>query len=204
MKHTYHVLTALSRYENLAKLIRMLNPLCVQWHVVTDADVPFRVKFDQLWIKHYIFDNSAVEFWARCNTALNWLLDHHPLNPEDRYCFLNDDDAYERDFFNKVDAHDGELVIASMERGHQTPSGVDPIRAHGCSKLVAAPENMRPGFVGVEQVIVSGRILSACRLPIATDGDGQMIEHMVKTYPAEYAPEASVLFNRYEPGRWNK
>ena len=202
MKYKYNVITPLSRYENLSKLIKMLEPFRIQWHVITDADVPFRLEFDQRWITHYICDNKEVAFYNRCNAAINWMLDVYPQMPKERYCILNDDDAYEPGFFEKVDAVDGELLIVSLDRGHHTPAGVSPERAHGIDTLVAAPENMHPGQVSVEQFIASGRIQSVCRLPLHISGDGQMIEWMVNHYPAAYVPEAKVWFNYYEPGRW--
>ena len=204
MRYAYHVITPLARFENLSKLIAMLEPMGVQWHVITDSDIGFQLVFHQPWITHYNYTNNEKAFWCRCNAAINWMLDLAPLNPGDRYCILNDDDAYEPDFFKKLDAVDGELLIASMDRGHQTPPGVESVRAHGTNRLIAAPDNMRVGSVGVEQFVASGKVISVCRLPLEVTGDGMMIEYMVQHFPATYVPEASVWFNYYEPGRWNK
>ena len=207
MKYTYNVITPVTRFENLTKLINLLEPMKVNWHVITDTSLGWRPAFpNQRWINQWTCPNTEVEFWKRCNFSINWFLNHfvHTRPESERWCILNDDDAYEADFFEKVDKHDGDLVICSMERGHHTPAGVDPVRAHGFTKLIAAPEYMHPGYVGVEQAIVSGTIIKGTRLPLAPAGDGEWIEWMVANHKAEYAPEANVLFNYFEPGRWDK
>ncbi len=203
-KYKYHVITPLNRFENLNKLIEMLEPQQVIWHIITD-DSRWRPPLPwEEWIMGYVCHNPETTFFTRCNWAINWFLDTYPPFPNDRYCILNDDDAYESGFFDKIDAHEGEVIIPSMERGYQIPKGVQAERAHGFHKLVAQPENMCIGGVGVEQIIVSGRLLRTARLPIHICGDGMMIEWFYKTHGAEFAPEANVWFNYFEPGRWDK
>jgi hypothetical protein len=207
MKHSYHVITPLRRFENLDPLIKMLDPMGILWDVVVDSDLGWFPHFKQSWITTWVCPNEKVEFWNRCNFAINWLLDLNMANPLSecyRICILNDDDAYEPDFFKKVDEHDGELIITSMLRGHHIPAGVCPERAHGTNQLVAAPENMHPGQVGVEQAVICGRLLRHARLPYHIMGDGQMIEWLVQNHPATYVPDANVWFNYFEPGRWDK
>lgn len=64
--HTYHLLTPLNRYENLSRLIGMLEPMKVQWEVITDKSTPFRVSFEQDWIHHHVCEDSpGGEFWRR-------------------------------------------------------------------------------------------------------------------------------------------
>lgn len=202
-KHTYWVITPLARFENLRKLIPMLEAQNCQWVVITDDDLPFQPVFRQSWIHHHVCPNRESAFFLRCNWAINWYLDTYPPELGHRFCFCNDDDAYEPGFFDRIDLHDGEVIIPSMERGNRTPSGVIPERAHGFTKLVAAPENVHIGGVGVEQIIISGRLLRDVRLPLHICGDGMMIEYCHKVYGAEFAPEAVVQFNYYEPGRWD-
>jgi len=201
-RYHYHVLTPLHRIENAGKMLKMLEPQKVNWHVVMDVDEPFDLRFRRQWVHHYLCNTEGVEFWARCNFSLNFAMGLMDWRDNDRYCFLNDDDAVEPGFFDKVDTADGEVVAVSMLRGNKTPDGVAAERAHGTNELVAAPENMKVGFVGVEQLIVSGRILRQCRLPIHICGDGQMIEYITQTNPVTYLPEAKVWFNYFEPGRW--
>jgi hypothetical protein len=202
--HVYNVITPLSRFENLLKIIPMLEAQNCHWHVVVDDGAPFRLTFNHPWIHSYVCPNPETTFFTRCNYAINWFLDTFPPNLAERYSILNDDDAYEEGFFDKIDQHSGDVIIPSMERGRRTPAGVIPERAHGATKLVAAPENVHIGGVGVEQMIISGRLLRGIRLPLHICGDGMMIEWTFKTYGAEFAPEANVLFNYYEKGRWEE
>jgi hypothetical protein len=119
-----------------------------------------------------------------------------------RYAILNDDDAYEPGFWDKVRSCKEEVLIPSMMRGVRTPAGVSPERAHGTNTLVADPANMKVGHIGVEQLIVSGRILKNCRLPLTIAGDGEMICYIAATNPVTYIPDCYVWFNYLEPGRW--
>lgn len=199
----YNVITPLARFDNLRKLIPMLDAQNVHWHCITDDDLPFQPMFQQSWIHHYVCPNRETTFFTRCNAAINWFLDTHPPIEDQRYCILNDDDAYEDDFFSKIDLHEGEVIIPSMERGSRTPAGVQAERAHGATKLWAAPENVHIGGVGVEQLVISGRLLRGIRIPLHICGDGMMIEWTYKTHGAEFAPECNVLFNFFEEGRWS-
>lgn len=205
---TYHVITPLRRYENLEKLINDMvghrATADVRWHVIMDEDAPFKIFFRQPWIHSYTCPNYQTTFYNRCNSSINWMLDNYRLVPGDYYCIMNDDDAHEPGFFQKVNEVAGELIIVSMKRGHQTPAGVPGERAHGTNTLVAAPENMKVGHVGVEQFLAVGRILQPVRLPLAIAGDGEMVQWLVSNHKAAYAPEIFVHFNYHEPGRWNK
>lgn len=200
MRH--HVITPLARIQNFTKLREMLINQQVQWHVITDVGAT-EIECDDPWIDTYRFKNPETTFWGRCNAAVNWYLDHKILNQRDRYCILNDDDAYEPDFFKKLANVGDEVVAVSMKRGNRTPGDAIPERAHGTNTLIADPSQMKVGYVGVEQLLVSGRILSKCRLPIHICGDGQMIEYIVATNPVFYMPDAFVWFNYFEPGRWD-
>lgn len=212
---TFNIITPLNRYENLPELIHDLEdrhtPLAeIRWHVITDRDCPFGIYFKQPWIEHYVSPNNEVGFWQRCNNAINWFLSSFKLNPEEYYCFMNDDDGYEPDFFDKLDrvaSNDNpDVIIVSMKRGNRTPPGVAPERAHGTSTLIAAAENMKPGHVGIEQIVVKGRVLAPCRLPMNVCGDGMMIEWIVSDSDSKYVryvPEIYAHFNELEPGRWD-
>lgn len=201
----YHVITPLARYENLNPLVRMLEPHKVSWHVTTDSENLFRIWFPLNWARAYSIDNAKVPPADRCLDSINWLLNHLRLNDDDFYCFLNDDDAYEDGFFEKLSPHQAnDVLIVSMKRGDQIPPGTPAHRAHGTNTLVAAPENMRICQVSLEQILIKGRLLKGLRFPVKDCGDGLFIEEVVSKHPVKYVPEANVLFNWFEPGRWNK
>lgn len=206
MSKTFHILTPLRRYENLEKLINMLTAhratTDIHWHVICDDDAPFQLFFRQPWIHVYYQNNSESTFWGRCNFAINRWLDNHPLNEEDMYQILNDDDALETGFYDKVSKHDGGLIIVSMKRGDKTPDGVTAERAHSTNTLVAEPGHMKVGHVGVEQFIVSGKNFRGARLPLRIAGDGELVQYLTGTFDTIYEPEAFVQFNYFEKGRW--
>jgi hypothetical protein len=204
-KYHYNVLTPMNRLENLPHLMKMLRDQIVSWYVVMDSDSPISIESMETWMKFCRVYNTHKEFYSRCNYSLNAMLDYFvDIKDDHRYCFLNDDDAYEPGFFDKLDKAEGEVLITSMLRGNRTPGGVAAERAHGTDTLIASPDHMVVGRVSVEQIIMSGRIMRKTRLPLHICGDGQMIEYVTKTNPVVYLPEAHVWFNYYEPGRWDK
>jgi hypothetical protein len=91
-----------------------------------------------------------------------------------------------------------------MERGHQTPTDVVPVRQHPTSKLWGIAENVRLCGIGLEQFVAKGLALQAIRFPYDSCGDGMFIVELVKRNPTVYVPEATVWFNYFEPGRWNR
>jgi len=198
----YHVITPLNRFQNYARLRDLLEPQLVQWHIILDDDQPFRIAPKEPWIHVDVVANTQQRFFERCNHAINTWLDTN-LVDADRYAILNDDDAYEPGFFDKIRQHEDEVLIPSMMRGVRTPVGVSAERAHGTNTLTACPENTKVGHIGVEQLIVSGRILKNCRLPLTIAGDGEMICYIAATNPVKYVPDAFVWFNYLEPGRWD-
>ena len=124
-----------------------------------------------------------------------------------RYCILNDDDAYEEGFFEHIDkVQPGWLMVVSMKRGHNIPAGVAAERAHGTDTLEACPANMTVGRVGAEQLISIGEIWQKHQFnPESVSADGERICELLAANPAPmYVPDAFVLFNYLEPGRWNK
>lgn len=199
----YHVITPFSRFENLRPLIAMLEPHGIEWDIIMDEDVPFRLLFKHEWIRSYYCPKTAPPFWSVWRKAINWYLDTTVIKEEDRYCILNDDDAYEPGFFKKLSKIEGEVIICSMKRGDRIPPVSDPVRAHPTNTLIAAPENAVVCGVGAEQMIISGRLLLGIRLEDHPYADGIMISKAVKENGAKYVPDAFVWFNYYEPGRWN-
>lgn len=210
-----NVLTPMARVRNLPELIAMLEPENIIWHVITDSDAVEQPSFTQSWVHHYICPNISGSFFERCNNSINWWIDTHPPIPDQIYCIMNDDDGYEPGFFNKVrdfiqelehDSKNHDVIIVSMERGSETPplEQTGPSRRHHTSKLWAQPQNMTPGYVGVEQIILKGKILDMYRLPLLVDGDGRWITGIVHRHPPAFAPHINAWFNYFEPGRWNR
>jgi hypothetical protein len=210
----YNVITSVGRLQNISLIKNHIQPQNILWHVITDEDIGFSLKFAEPWITSYVCPNDHVEFWARCHGALNWFIETQEINDDEMYCFLNDDDGYESEFFKKVDAAilevkanynvDPDVIIVSMQRGDTTPSDAGAERQHGTDTLFAHPDNMRPGRVGLEQLIIRGKLLKKYRLAMDINGDGIFISQVTQDNPFTCAPNINVLFNYFEPGRWNK
>ena len=213
----YNVITSVGRLKNISTIKKHLEPLDIKWHVITDEDLGFGLNFSEPWIKNYICPNNNVEFWARCHGALNWFIETQDINDNEIYSILNDDDGYEPDFFKKVDetinyvktqnsqvTSDSTVVIVSMLRGHNIPSDAVWPRTHPIFPRYASQENLKPGSVGLEQILLSGKILKQNRLSLDVDGDGQFIMQAASNKIVIFAPHVNALFNYFEPGRWNK
>ena len=199
MKHTYRVITPFSRFENLAQFSRMLHKHPVIWHPIFNDDLPFGIH-NVSWIDP-MYAPAATPGFNPGNWYINWFIIHARLLDDDRYLVLADDDFYEPRFFDKLDEHEGEVLICSMLRGqHQPPGGVP----YGTSPLVAAPKNLKIGGVGMEQLVISGRLLKNFRIGPETVSDGAAIINLSKEHKFEFVPEANVWFNYLEPGRWDR
>ena len=205
---TFNIITPLARFENYNKLKESLKPLNIKWHIIIDSDKNFIVDEKEDWINIYVCPNEGIDFWARCNNSINWFIENHLTTNEEYYGILNDDDSYEENFFEKIknslnNTIENNLLIVSMLRGHNIPKEAIPIRRHPTTTLLATPQNMRVGGVGVEQFFIKGKLLEKHRLPLLAHGDGLFIVELVNNYKPTYLPNCFVLFNFFEPGRWN-
>lgn len=210
----FNVITSLARFDNAKILLKHLAPHRIVWHVIMDDDNGCSLKFDDQWVKTYLCPNKDTEFWARCHNALNWFLDTQEIKDNEMYCFMNDDDGYEPNFFQKIretmaevereNGSEPDVMIVSMKRGDNIPV-VEPHRiAHHTTFLPAHPDNVRIGCIGLEQFIVRGKIIKNYRFPHDICADGMLIMKLFKENGAVFAPYINALFNYFEPGRWNK
>lgn len=204
----FNVITPMVRIHNAPDLIKMLAPQKIQWHVVVDDDNPLKLVFDEDWINVYRCPNPETTFYARSNFSINWMFENH-VDSEGYWCVLNDDDAYEPGFFDKLrkslsdDEYKHDVVIVGMERGDATPSDASWEHAHGTHRLPAHPDHAKMNHVGVEQMIASGSVMKQYRIPYHLSGDGQWVEHIAQRHEVLYLDNLNVWFNYYEPGRWN-
>jgi len=209
------VVCPLARHENIEKIKNVLKGQNVELHFVTDSDRPksHEYKPEESWIKNVICEQGdRTLFWDRSNNALNWYLDNFQIEPETMYCFLNDDDAYEPEYFaklrNVIDKYPYEInvIITSMMRGDNIPQSViGTNKEHQNNTLIAHPIFMQPMKVGLEQIAVKGKIIASrgYRFPQYDCGDGIFITMITQQNHTLYIPEVFVWFNYFEPGRWN-
>ena len=149
VKHRYQVYTPFSRGQNLGRLIEMLDPMNVLWHLIAEEkELPMLEALPPTapWILGRKCP-ATPEGWHPAGWKINWFLDHTHLAVNDRYVGLGDDDALEPDFLKKLDAVDGEVLICSMKR-----------QSNG-DTLIARQENLKEAFISGQQIICTGRIL---------------------------------------------
>lgn len=196
------VVTPFQRTQNLNLLARTLKGK-VNWVVLIDEDITFPD-----WVK--------VIKYPKPTNGSNELLNNFfasELEPETQYMVLCDDDSVEDGFFDKLPNED--VVCVSMQRGdrefkHVVWDDWATKMGHwetGLDLLVADPKNMKVACVGGEQLIVKGKILKDFRYGYTDStadvpGDFAFIRDVIAKHPVTYVPEARVLFNYYEEGRF--
>lgn len=196
MKFT--VLTPLTRFSLIPKLKANLRQFDIEWRPILHAPVG---DLDETWIRpFYVGDvppGIDPPYW-KLNRIIEDGLD------EDRwYAVLCDDDLYEPLFFDDLTGLATDIAVVSMMRGHNVPPR--ETNRHPTSPLRAAASNMKRCRVGLQQLIVRGRMLRSLRYT-GTSGiaDGLMAEQLFAQYPEQitYYPDVYVLFNALEPGRY--
>lgn len=200
MKYIYHVYTPFSRWQNLVPFTKRLDAMHVHWHPIFDEDVPFIIA-ESDWI-HPLYCVAKAPGWEdhMGHFKGNFFFDNTKIQPEHRYMGLCDDDMVEPDFFLKIDRHDGEVIICTALRGHHQPA-TGP--QYGTGALQANAESLKPGLFTAQQMISSGLALGHARYDSKPCGDFRFAEQVFSVTPPEFAPEANVWFNAYEPGRWD-
>lgn len=189
------VVTPFQRKENIDLMAKTLKGKA-NWTVLID-DESLKDLFPE-WVTVKLMDKPP----RRANLCpSNWLFNEfisQGLEAETQYMILCDDDSVEEGFFDKIPNDD--VVICSMKRGEHVPM---KNCAYGHGDLIASPNNIGIGKVGGEQCILKGKILRSFRYGLNSVGDGVMIMRVVEEYTPTYVPDAYVLFNYFEDGRYD-
>lgn len=238
----------MGRTEYYEELYKIFKPKNIKWYIVTDPQSDLKVHQEE-WIQHLIcdivisqkgfrhndypdHDHRFQDRWTKFYKTLNWTLEQLQLVDSEYYSFINDDDSVEPEYFNRIknilfeieQKHSfvPDIILTSMERGTGQYRFVG---RHPTNKLIALPENIKPGNVGLQQMLVSGNLLKekSNRFPIITDqslmdnysrmgiptysadcSDGMFITYMVQKYKEKVIlfPDINVWFNYFELGRW--
>lgn len=195
-----HIITPFSRWQNFDALCAMLKAQGVaSW---------------TLLFKHEEKSQSVVSDWIRTKhlhvpqhrdmglVLVNAYVQQTKFDSNDYYAFLMDDDFYPPDFVKELSlTHaDAALVITGMARGH---NAVSP---HPTWSLLAGPEHLHYGHVGLEQAFFKGSTLEAIKPEVK---DIQKINEEIVLNSARigatlFLPNLQVWFNWFEEGRWNK
>jgi hypothetical protein len=198
----FHIITPFSRNENLNFYIHNLQNKNIIWHPIVHE----KILFIEPWILTcYVLENLPKE--DPNYFKLNKFIEIYPIEDNDWYCFMNDDDWMEDNVIeeiNKIKDHD--VVFCSMKRGHQIPNN-EGIQPHGIETLIAK-KGVGCGQIGLEQIFLKGKILKQIKFDTSSKvqhmSDGVLAEELQKKYTVKYLGNVFVLFNYLEPGRWNR
>jgi hypothetical protein len=199
------VVTPFQRKENIELMSNVLKGKA-NWIVLVDNP---ELKFPE-WVTVKLYDKPR-EGICKSNSLFNQFISEG-LEKETQYMILCDDDSVDDGFFDKIP--DKDIVVTSMKRGDRKVNHVvwdDYSKQMGhwedsVDELIASPKNMRVACVGGEQLIVKGKILRNFRYGLSNIGDGEMAEKIFAEYghtdSIVYVPDAYVLFNYFEDGRY--
>jgi len=200
-----HVVTPFSRPQNAPILVGHLarQGVALTWHPLVGS-VKFPASCLRDWVRPMQVDvpGGADPFCYK----LRAFVEGGEIVDGERYGVLCDDDLYEDGLLGAVERMGERIVVVSMLRGHCAPARSDNGYSHPTWPLVAAPEMMRVGGVGLQQCFVAGEIFRQAEFDPARAPycDGLVGEWLGREFAdsIRYEPALSVLFNRLEPGRW--
>lgn len=202
-----HLIMPFMRHENKEKLIEAYRPMSVILHPIMFLNELTAFK-EELWIKPFIIpmDSKDCKVMMPGNFKRNWFIKNCPISDDDYYVTVDDDDMYEPNVFDETRKMDDDIVIISMKRGYQIPRDTPQIRRYPTTTLIASPENIRVGEISAQQSFVKGKIFKGHFFNEEYHcWDGEMaIHHKEDDEQIAYRPDLFVLFNFYEPGRWEK
>lgn len=195
-----HLVTLFSRHQLLPILVSFYHPMNIIWHLVQFQNEKL-VESTEDWIKSLIVPKDfSSDLMIH---AMNYFIRNTEMIDEDYYVAVPDDDMYESNVIDKIKQLSDDIVVISMKRGDHIPH--DGLVRHRTTTLYACPENMRVRGVGSEQIFVKGKIFRKCFFAESHyAADGMMAKYLKKNYPIRYEPELFVLFNYFQPGRWNE
>lgn len=198
MKNAITVVTPFQRLENLELLSNVLKDKCHWILLIDDYETYGKVITNGHFFGQAIYMPKPPEEVCPSNWLFNKFIDMG-LEDETQYVILCDDDSVEEGFFDKIP--DEDVVICSMKRGQRVPAnGV----GYGYGDLIASPDNIGIGKVAGEQMILKGKVLSKYRYGLTGIGDGEMVMEVVNNEPlVVFVPDAHVLFNYFEDGRYD-
>lgn len=199
LRYRYTVLTVFNRWQHLERYLKWFEGLPVNWILLIDTETPMALRVGAAkGVMTFLYPRQEV-FWKTFNHHLNCYAASGLTEDGTRYLILNDDDWWADGFLEEIDQHDGDFLLTTMRRGDVVAPGG---HNHPTDTLWACPENLRVGRVGCEQAIVTGHLLKTMHWPDDLSGDGLAILELAARVPPQYVPQAVVLFNFLEPGRW--
>src|SRR5258708_6599265 len=190
------VVTPFQRKENIELMARVLKDKA-DWTVLIDNE-NLKDKFPE-WVTVKLYEKQSPRAGVCISNSLFNQFILQGLEDDIQYMILCDDDSVEEGFFDKVPNDDA--VIVSMKRGQRVPM---VNCTYGWGDLIAHSSHVRIGRVAGEQCILKGKILRDYRYGLSACGDGEMVVRVQEDgIPITYVPDAFVLFNYFEDGRYD-
>jgi len=202
-KRNIHLMMPFSRHHLWDKLVDAYDPMNIILHPLAYSNEKEAYDHNNgRWIQPYVdcrMDNKFNQ-----SILLNDFIRNYPINDDDYYVSVSDDDMYEPEAFDAIKNMDDPVVVISMKRGYKIPKDAPEDKKYPPTTLIACEENMRVGCVGGEQIFMKGSVLKTIRLDEDNPAiaDGILAENLKQCYPIRYDPDLFCLFNYYEPGRW--
>lgn len=211
-----HAITAMSRFDLLDTLVEHYGPMDIVWHPVmfeSEANLSDWPP-GKAWIQPLVIPNvdEFAELVGRGEKRFpighykkNAFVKSDDINNDDYYWFLDDDDMIEASTVSAIKEMDDDVIFISMKRGHHVPADVTTERAYPTWPLIAAPENVKVGLIGQQQYICKGEVLKQIHYDEQIHhSDGLVAIWLKENFPIRYEKNLYVLFNYFEPGRWEK
>ena len=176
---------------NYKKMGVVLNPIAHDSVLMNWGDVP--------WVRPLLSEpEHGVDM---CYKKINDFIKMADIVDDSYYMFMCDDDYVEKDVVPTIKQLDDDVIFLSMKRGDRIPKGGGN---HPCTTLFARPENVEIGHIGLEQIVVKGRVLKNMVFnEHSRTADGEMAMWLAKHYKVRFLENRFVLFNFFENGRWN-
>lgn len=128
-----------------------------------------------------------------------------PIQDDEYYCFMGDDDMYEPGFFDTIRKQSADIIIVSLARGDTIPKEAKGESRHPTYPLILKSlADIRVCNIGLPQFIIKGHILKQVKfLILESCGDGYYAEELRKQFPDKimFLPDTFAFMNYFEPGR---
>lgn len=190
------------------KLKDAFEPMNLIWHPVCDpVDIePF--KNNQIpWIQPVLCPPLDLSK-DQCYKKNNDFIETFPIEDEDYYGFIHDDDMYVAGFIDKIKQQTAKIIFYSASRGDSWPTeDIGPYNWPPVPLIINSLDDVRVANIDMCQYIVKGEILKQTRFGNSSVcDDGHYAEYLKNTWPNDclVLPEFGINFNYFQPGRYTK
>lgn len=194
-----HILTPFSRTFNLIELGNAIKNEGCEWHLLC-VEGEFKLPYLGSWVHQYFFRPPEDGRFIG-HHLVNEFLDNVAVQDDDYYNVQTDDDMPSPGLFKQLAQYSDDIIIVSMQRSNVPTEGTGTC---AFDTLVAAPENIKVGSVGFEQLIIKGKVLKEYRCGARYEADGDLIMKLwdERMESFRFVPDAFVYFDKLPPGMY--